>query len=219
MVLLEALGEKEFKRRVKIYATDVEERALATAREAVYLPEALGPVPQELVKRYFVEKGGGLAFRSDLRRSVIFGRNELLEDAPISRIDLLICRNVLMYFTVEAQARILSQFNFALRDRGFLFLGKSEMLTRHSEFFAPVEVKWRVFRRLPRRHLGERLNEVIGGTPCDGRRRGSGAALRRSSRRGRLGWAQWPASSSIPRVFLSTRTTSPMTSSRSGPRT
>jgi two-component system CheB/CheR fusion protein len=73
-----------------------------------------------------------------------------------------------MYFTVEAQARILSQFNFALRDRGFLFLGKSEMLTRHSEFFAPVEVKWRVFSRLPRRHLGERLNEVIGGAPVMG---------------------------------------------------
>jgi len=162
MVLLEALGEKEFKRRVKIYATDVEERSLASAREAVYVPEALEPVPRELVKRYFVEKGGGFAFRSDLRRSVIFGRNELLEDAPISRIDLLICRNVLMYFTVEAQARILSQFNFALRDRGFLFLGKSEMLTRHSEFFAPIEAKWRIFSRLPRRHLGERLNDVIG---------------------------------------------------------
>jgi two-component system CheB/CheR fusion protein len=167
MVLLEALGEKEFKRRVKIYATDVEERALVIAREAVYAPEALEPVPQELIKRYFVEKGGGFAFRPDLRRSVIFGRNELLEDAPISRIDLLICRNVLMYFTVEAQAKMLSQFNFALRDRGFLFLGKSEMLTRHSTLFAPVDVKWRVFRRLPRRHLGERLNEVIG-TPVIG---------------------------------------------------
>lgn len=167
IVLLEALGEKEFKRRVKIYATDIEEEALATARAAVYSPESLEPVSPELVERYFVESGRGLAFRPDLRRSVIFGRNELLEDAPISRIDLLICRNVLMYFTVEAQAKILSQFNFALRDRGFLFLGKSEMLTRHSEFFAPVDVKFRIFRRLPRRHLGERLNDVIG-TPVMG---------------------------------------------------
>jgi two-component system CheB/CheR fusion protein len=162
IVLLEALGEEEFKRRVKIYATDLDEAALATARAAVYLPEAVEPIPQELVERYFVENGRGFAFRPDLRRSVIFGRNELLEDAPISRIDLLICRNVLMYFTVEAQAKILSQFNFALRDRGFLFLGKSEMLTRHSEFFTPVDVKWHVFRRLPRRHLGDRLSEVIG---------------------------------------------------------
>jgi two-component system CheB/CheR fusion protein len=162
IVLLEALGEKEFKRRVKIYATDVDEEALAIGRAGIYVPEALQPLPRESVERFFVDNGGSFAFRPDLRRSVIFGRNELLADAPISRLDLLICRNVLMYFTVEAQAKILSQFNFALRDRGFLFLGKSEMLTRHSEFFAPVDVKWRVFRRLPRRHLGERLNEVFG---------------------------------------------------------
>ena len=93
---------------------------------------------------------------------MIFGRNELLQDAPISRIDLLICRNVLMYFRVEAQTRILSQFNFALRDRGFLLLGKSEMLVRHSEYFAPVDLRRRVFRRVPRRNLGERVEAVIG---------------------------------------------------------
>jgi two-component system CheB/CheR fusion protein len=91
---------------------------------------------------------------------VIFGRNELLQDAPISRVDLLICRNVLMYFTVEAQTRILSQLNFALRDRGFLFLGKSEMLVRHSDYFTPVDTKRRVFHRIPRRNLGERIQAI-----------------------------------------------------------
>jgi two-component system, chemotaxis family, CheB/CheR fusion protein len=162
IVLLEALGEDAFKRRVKIYATDVDEEALTEARAAVYPPDALEELPQELVERYFVENGRGLAFRPDLRRSVIFGRNELLQDAPISRIDLLVCRNVLMYFTVEAQTRILSQLNFALRDHGFLFLGKSEMLVRHSDYFTPVDVKRRVFRRIPRRNLGERLGEALG---------------------------------------------------------
>jgi two-component system, chemotaxis family, CheB/CheR fusion protein len=162
IVLLEAIGEDDFKRRVKIYATDIDDGALAEARAAVYSPGALEDLPSELVERYFVENGRGFGFRPDLRRSVIFGRNELLQDAPISRIDLLICRNVLMYFTVEAQTRILSQLNFALRDRGFLFLGKSEMLVRHSEYFTPVDVKRRVFRRIPRRNIGERLGHVIG---------------------------------------------------------
>jgi two-component system CheB/CheR fusion protein len=162
IVLLEAMGEEAFKRRVKIYATDIDEEALAEARAAVYPQEALKDVPPELVERYFVENGRGLAFRPDLRRSVIFGRNELLQDAPISRIDLLICRNVLMYFTVEAQTRILSQLNFALRERGYLFLGKSEMLVRHSEYFKPVDVKRRVFQRVPRVNLRERLGQAVG---------------------------------------------------------
>ncbi|MGN6663305.1 MAG: CheR family methyltransferase [Solirubrobacterales bacterium] len=162
IVLLEALGEEEFKRRVKIYATDIDEEALTEARAAVYSPEALKDVPREYVERYFVENGRGYGFRPDLRRSVIFGRNELLQDAPISRIDLLACRNVLMYFTVEAQTRILSQLNFALRSRGFLFLGKSEMLVRHSDYFKPVDVKWRVFQRVPRANLRERLGAVVG---------------------------------------------------------
>jgi two-component system, chemotaxis family, CheB/CheR fusion protein len=162
IVLLEALGEEAFKRRVKIYATDVDEEALAEARAAVYPPEALKDLPTEIVERYFVENGRGYGFRPDLRRSVIFGRNELLQDAPISRIDLLGCRNVLMYFTVEAQTQILSQLNFALRDRGYLFLGKSEMLVRHSDYFTPIDVKWRVFQRVPRVNLRERLGQVVG---------------------------------------------------------
>jgi len=146
IVLLEVLGEEAFRRRVKIYATDVDEEALSEARAAVYPAKALAELPPALVEKYFVENGRGLAFRPDLRRSVIFGRNELLQDAPISRIDLLLCRNVLMYFTVDAQTRILSQLNFALRDRGYLMLGKSEMLVRHADYFAPVDLRWRVFQ-------------------------------------------------------------------------
>ena len=157
IVLLEALGEEEFKQRVKIYATDVDDEALGEARAAIYPARSFEEVPDELVERYFVENGRGFSFRPDLRRSVIFGRNELIEDAPISRIDLLLCRNVLMYFTPEAQSRILSQLNFALRDHGFLFLGKSEMLIRHADFFTPVGHKWRVFRPVPRGDLRSRL--------------------------------------------------------------
>jgi two-component system, chemotaxis family, CheB/CheR fusion protein len=161
IVLLETLGEEAFRQRVKIYGTDLDEEALAEARAAIYPPRAFADLPRHLIEKYFVEHGRDLAFRPDLRRSLIFGRNELLQDAPISRIDLLLCRNVLMYFTVEAQARILSRLNFALLDHGFLVLGKSEMLVRHSDYFAPVDVKWRIFRRVPRRNLGERVGQIL----------------------------------------------------------
>ena len=74
-------------------------------------------------------------------RCVVFGRNDLVQDAPISRIDLLGCRNTLMYFTAETQAHILRRFHFGLDDDGYLLLGKSEMLIAHTDLFAPVELK------------------------------------------------------------------------------
>src|SRR3954447_13425018 len=160
MIMAEALGEEGFRRRVKIYATDVDEEALAVARHAVYTRDALGSVPEDLAGKYFVSTPLGQMFRPDLRRSVIFGRNDLVQDAPISRIDLLISRNALMYFTPEAQGGILSHFNFALNESGFLFLGKSEMLVTHTNLFAPHDIKWRVFAKVRRAGLRERLSFV-----------------------------------------------------------
>ena len=109
-----ALGPEEFRERVKIYATDVDEEALTQARQAAYTERDVAGVPPELLERYFELAGGRYVFRKDLRRSVIFGRNDLVQDAPISRIDLLVCRNTLMYFNAETQARILCRFHFAL---------------------------------------------------------------------------------------------------------
>jgi two-component system, chemotaxis family, CheB/CheR fusion protein len=160
MVLAEVLGEEEFRRRVKIYATDVDEPALAAARAATYSRDALKPVPAELRERYWEQTATGFVFRPDLRRSVIFGRNDLVRDAPISRIDLLVSRNALMYFTPETQAQILNHFNFSLNDTGYLFLGKSEMLLTHSELFKPYNLKWRMFKRVARTGIRERIGFV-----------------------------------------------------------
>jgi two-component system CheB/CheR fusion protein len=157
MILAEALGEQDFRRRVKIYATDVDEDALARARQGGYARDSLKPLPPGHAEKYFEHGANGYTFRTDLRRSVIFGRNDLVQDAPISRIDLLVSRNALMYFTPETQARILGHFNFALKDSGFLFLGKSEMLITHTDLFLPHDLKRRVFRRVPRRGLRDRL--------------------------------------------------------------
>jgi two-component system CheB/CheR fusion protein len=150
MVLAELLGEGAYLERVKIYATDVDEDALTTARHAVYTPKQLETVPEELRTKYFERADQRMAFRKDLRRTVIFGRNNLVSDAPISRLDLLICRNTLMYFTAETQGRILRHFHFALRDEGVLMLGKSEMMISHRDVFAAVDINKRIFRKLER---------------------------------------------------------------------
>jgi two-component system CheB/CheR fusion protein len=148
MVLAEVLGEEAFAERLKIYATDVDEDALSTARQAVYTPKELESVPPELRAKYFERADKRVAFRKDLRRTVIFGRNNLVSDAPISRLDLLICRNTLMYFTAETQGRILRHFHFALRQHGALMLGKSEIMVSHCDLFVASDLNQRIFRKV-----------------------------------------------------------------------
>ncbi|TCC51464.1 PAS domain S-box protein [Kribbella pittospori] len=147
MLLAEALGAERYLDQVKIYATDVDHDALAQARHATFDDAAMRGVPDGLRDRYFERRDHRHAFRHDLRRTIIFGRNDLVQDAPISRIDLLICRNTLMYFNAEAQARILGRFHFAVVPDGVLFLGKAEMLLSHGDIFEPLDLKRRIFRR------------------------------------------------------------------------
>ncbi|MFB3884223.1 MAG: CheR family methyltransferase [Thermodesulfobacteriota bacterium] len=157
ILFAEALGPDAFRDRVKIYATDVDEEALTHARHASYSEKDLDPVPPELREKYFEHGASRLIFRNDLRRSVIFGRHDLVQDAPISRLDLLTCRNTLMYFNAEIQGRILARFHFALNDPGYLFLGRAEMLLTHTSIFTPVELKCRIFSKVPKIQMRDRL--------------------------------------------------------------
>jgi two-component system CheB/CheR fusion protein len=156
MVLADALGIDAFLKRVKIYATDVDEDALIRARQG-YTQTELEPVPEETRNTYFERQGSRFVFRASLRRPLIFGRHDLLQDAPISRLDLLSCRNTLMYFTAEAQERILARFHYALNEDGYLFLGRAEMLLTHGNLFRPVDLKQRVFKKVPQLQRIERL--------------------------------------------------------------
>jgi two-component system CheB/CheR fusion protein len=170
MTFAETLGEDDFQRRVKIYATDIDDEALAIGRHARYSAKQLEPVPAELREKYFEPMNGSFLFRKDLRRAVIFGRHDLIQDPPISRIDLLASRNTLMYFDGETQDRILADFHFALRDEGFLFLGKSEALAARTSLFAPVDGRRRVFAKIPRRGARPRPTErpelIVGRAPA-----------------------------------------------------
>lgn len=154
MLLAEALGPDAFRQRVKIYATDIDEEALAEARTASYDARAVESVPQDLLARYFEQVNGRYIFHKDLRRAVIFGRNDLVKDAPISRVDLLVCRNTLMYLNAETQRNVLGRLHFALGPQGTLFLGHAEMLLSHSDRFTPLNLKNRIFRKAVGTHNG-----------------------------------------------------------------
>src|SRR6516164_4777415 len=134
MVLAEQLGIEAFRRRVKIYASDVDEDALMQARHATYTASQVGDVPPELLSKYFERIDDRYLFHKDVRRSIIFGRHDLVQDAPISRVNLLVCRNTLMYFTRETRA---------------------ELLLTHGELFTPVELKWRVFTKTVPQNIRE----------------------------------------------------------------
>ncbi|MBV8236704.1 MAG: PAS domain-containing protein, partial [Acidimicrobiia bacterium] len=146
VVLCDVVGEEEFRRRVKVYGTDADEEALTIARHGRYPAKAVSDAfTEEQRDRYFEPDNADLVFRKDLRRSVIFGRHDLVQDAPISRVDLLVCRNTLMYFNADTQQRVLTNFQFALNEGGYLFLGKSEALVRRLGLFEPVDIKRHVF--------------------------------------------------------------------------
>jgi two-component system, chemotaxis family, CheB/CheR fusion protein len=145
MLLAEALGDEGFRRQVKIYATDIDEDALAEARDASYTAKQLEKVPPDLRERFFQQSDHRFVFRNDFRRAVIFGRNDLHRDPPISRVDLLVSRNTLMYFGSELQQRILANFHFALNRGGFLVVGKAEALQSGRKFFVPYDLKRRIF--------------------------------------------------------------------------
>ncbi|HYH48135.1 MAG TPA: CheR family methyltransferase [Acidimicrobiia bacterium] len=160
IALAELLGVDEMRQRVKIYGTDIDEPALAVARHATYPPKALAGVPEPLVSKYFEPFRANYIFRKDLRRTVIFGRHDLVHAAPISHIDLLSCRNTLMYLNSETQARVLARMHFALEERGILFLGKAEMLLSHADLFTPVDLKRRIFVKVPKDSLRERPSVI-----------------------------------------------------------
>ena len=158
MLLAELVGLDTFRERVKIYATDVDEDALAESRRAVYHATQVADVPPDLLEKYF-DKGAGelYSFNRDLRRSVIFGRHDLIKDAPISRVDLLLCRNTLMYFNADVQSRIMARFYFSASHGGYLVLGRAEMLFSHAPMFQAVDLKRRIFKALAKVNHKERL--------------------------------------------------------------
>lgn len=154
MLLAEVLGKAEFCSRVKIYATDLDEDALKIARLATFSPRDVENVPPELLGKFFERTNNHYVFERELRKCVIFGRHNVVHDAPISRIDLLICRNLLIYLEAETQAIVLPRLHYALNPDGCLFLGKAETQLARSSLFKAVNMKQRIFSKVAQQWRG-----------------------------------------------------------------
>jgi two-component system CheB/CheR fusion protein len=133
---------------IQIFATDLDARALGSARAGRYSSAIADHVTPERLARWFVKEGDTYRVAKALREMCIFSPHNLVKDAPFSRIDLLSCRNLLIYLNAELQSRVIPIFHFSLRPGGLLFLGSAENVTRHQKLFAPVDRKNRLFRRL-----------------------------------------------------------------------
>ncbi|MBE9229438.1 protein-glutamate O-methyltransferase CheR [Phormidium sp. LEGE 05292] len=159
MLLAEALGLEQFLKRVRIYGTDVDRDAQLQARRGYYSLNAVELIPPHLLERYFERRTDGYRWRSDLGHPFIFHLHNLIQTAPLPKIDLLVCRNMLMYLTPEAQIRALVRFHFSLRENGFLMLGQAEdLITRDQKsLFTCIDREVRLFSKVPDAHRNSRL--------------------------------------------------------------
>jgi two-component system CheB/CheR fusion protein len=151
MMLLRELALTGKTRDLQVFATDVNDRALEKAREGKYPVSIAADVPQEYIQKYFTpaEDGNFLVINKDVRESVVFARQDLLTDPPFSRLDLIICRNFLIYLEPEAQEKSITLFHYALKEGGFLFLGNAETVGRKSRLFKSIGHKQcRIYRKL-----------------------------------------------------------------------
>ncbi|MBV8334462.1 MAG: hypothetical protein JO358_03230, partial [Alphaproteobacteria bacterium] len=147
ILLREHLEKTSTPPKVQIFATDIDEKAMGGARAARYPASVVKAVLPERLSRFFVHEAGTYRVVKELRDMCIFSAHNVIRDPPFSRLDLISCRNLLIYLKPVLQAQIIPLFHYSLRPGGYLFLGSSENVSRHSELFASVDRKNRVFRR------------------------------------------------------------------------
>lgn len=135
--LLEYLGKKASAIKIQIFATDISEVSIAKARAGIYSKAELNGVSEDLVQKYFTKIDGNYHINKSLRNLCVFAHHNLLKDPPFAKLDLISCRNVLIYFQNYLQKKAFSTFHYALNEKGFLALGKSENVSINSELFNP----------------------------------------------------------------------------------
>ena len=147
ILLHEAFMARSRPLSVKIFATDVHRASLEFASTGVYSQDALSEVSTERLEKYFLKNGPGYQIIPDLRKMIVFAPHNVVKDAPFTKLDLICCRNLLIYLQPDAQNKSLSLFHFGLRAGGFLFLGPSESTADISDEFETVDRHWKVFRK------------------------------------------------------------------------
>ncbi len=147
MLVTELLDGKDVKPEVQIFATDLDDRALTVARRGIYPRSIASEVGAARLNRFFEPNGHRFQVSKELRKLVVFSPHNLISDPPFSRLDVISCRNLLIYLGPHLQKKLMSVFHYSLRDEGFLFLGSSESVAGHSELFRIVDAKHRIAQR------------------------------------------------------------------------
>ncbi len=143
--LVECLGNAARKMPIQIYGTDVSDESIEKARAGVYPRNGLRKVSPQRLRRFFMQSNGGYQVNPDIRELCVFAHHDVTKDPPFSRLDLISCRNVLIYFEPTLQKKVLTAFHYALNSGGFLLLGKSESLGGFADLFSVVDRKRRFF--------------------------------------------------------------------------
>ena len=149
MLVRERLDQVPNAPEVQIFATDINERSLGVARQGAYPATIAEDVSPDRLKRFFLKKGNQYHVVKEVRELCLFSAHDLIRDPPFSRLDLISCRNLLIYLGPHLQKKLIPLFHYALRPGGYLFLGPAETLTAHRDLFRPVDVKHRLSQRLP----------------------------------------------------------------------
>ncbi|MBC6605548.1 PAS domain-containing protein [Hymenobacter sp. BT188] len=134
--------------KVQVFATDINSDGIEYARAGLYPDNITADVSPERLQRYFTKVEGGYQIRKDVRDLVVFAPHNINKDAPFTKLDVLVCRNLLIYLSSELQRNLLPVFHYSLNPGGILFLGPSENLTGFQDLFAPLDIKWKISRRL-----------------------------------------------------------------------
>jgi two-component system CheB/CheR fusion protein len=167
MLLLEAIESHGKKVEAQIIATDIDEKALNLARKGSYSASIAETVPAHLLAKYFTKRGGRYHVNKELRELCLFSIHNLINDPPFSQLDLISCRNLIIYMGPHLQKKLFPVFHYALRNNGYLFLGTSESLTTHKELFKSLNSKYRIAQRKPSplklqdTHIGTSVNTYL----------------------------------------------------------
>jgi two-component system CheB/CheR fusion protein len=146
MLLCDEAAQMQAPPEVQVFATDIDERAIATARSGCYPDGIVTDMPPTRLREYFAKEDAHYRVRKPLRDKVLFAAHNLLRDPPFSKLDMISCRNLMIYLNREVQSRILEMFHFALNPGGILFLGGSETADALPDLFEPVDKKHRIYR-------------------------------------------------------------------------
>ena len=147
ILILEFLKKENLPAKVQIFASDLDKVAVAQARAGLYSDEIAAGVGKERLKRFFTKSEGGWQVTKQLREMIVFAHHNLIKDPPFSRLDLLVCRNFLIYLNPSIQKLLIPLFHQVLNPGGYLFLGSAESVGPHNDLFTPVDKKWRIFMR------------------------------------------------------------------------